>query len=76
MFRQPFTLDSTISCLATETLFLSGGSESINLLVSYWTIGSGNATVRVNLWLRMRMETVSERQRDVTETEIVVDKGK
>jgi len=45
-------------------------------LVSYWTIGSENATVRVNLGLRMRMETVSERQRDVTETESVVDKEK
>lgn len=50
------------------------GSESINLLVSYWTIGSENAAVRVNLGLRMRMETVSERQRDVTETQSVVDK--
>jgi hypothetical protein len=48
----------------------------MNLLVSYWTIGSKNATVRVNLGLRMRMETVSERQRDVTETQSVVDKEK
>jgi hypothetical protein len=52
------------------------GSESINLLVSYWTIGSENATVTVNLGLRMRMETVSERQKDVTEKESVVDKEK
>jgi len=48
----------------------------MSLLVSYWTIGSENATVRVNLGLRMRMETVSERQRDVTETQSVVDKEK
>jgi hypothetical protein len=43
-------------------------------LVSYWTIGFENATLGVNLGLRRGVETVSERQREVTETESVVDK--
>lgn len=53
---------------------LVSGSESINLLVSYWTIGSENATPGVSLGLRRGKETASERQRDVIETERVADK--